>query len=115
MPTFAARLKRSRKAAGLTQSELANLTQVHRASVQRWEAGGDMPSALTMTRLAATLGVSVMYLLCMRNTQERPAYLAQDERKLLELYRGLPPQARSVLLASARDLLQAHKATSREG
>lgn len=107
MTTFAKRLRRTRQALQLTQAELAERALAHQKSVQRWERGGDIPTALTVIRLADALGVSARYLLCMVDMPGKWVNPAQDERKLIEIYRGLPEGARRVLLDSARDLLQA--------
>lgn len=107
MPNFAARLKRARKAKQLTQLELAEQIQAHRASVQRWERGGDLPTALTILRIADALDTSIRYLLCRVDTPEKWPYLAQDERKLIELYRALPAHGKTALIESAGDLVDA--------
>lgn len=109
MPDFKSRLKKSRRTAGFTQVELARLTQTHRASVQRWERGDDLPSAVTILRIADTLKVSVRYLLCRVDSPALWVHLETDERKLIDLYRGLPPHGKIVLVESARDLLQAQR------
>lgn len=112
MTTFAKRLQRTRKAAGITQAELAEQAQVHRASVQRWERGDDIPTAMAVFRIADTLNVNARYLLCLVDTPGKWVNPAQDERKLIETYRALSERSRRVLLDSAKDLLQAQRATS---
>ena len=55
---FGKRLRAARKAAGLTQSELAERASIHRVSVARFEAGKVDPSFTTVVRLAEVIGIS---------------------------------------------------------
>jgi DNA-binding XRE family transcriptional regulator len=52
-----ARIRALRRAAGLTQAELARRTGIHRPNIARVEAGRHTPSLETLARLAAALGV----------------------------------------------------------
>lgn len=51
------RLRELRKAAGLTQAELARRTGIHRPNIARVEAGRHTPSLDTLARIAAAIGV----------------------------------------------------------
>lgn len=114
MTTFAKRLRRTRQALHLTQAGLAERVLAHRATVQRWEKGDDIPSVRTAIRLADALNVSTRYLIGMVDMPGKWVNPAVDERLLLEVYRALSPSSRRVLFDSARDLLQAHRATSKQ-
>ena len=59
---FAERLKKYRRARGLTQQELADRLGVSNKSVSRWESGG-YPDMATLGPLARALGVTVDDLL----------------------------------------------------
>lgn len=50
------KLKLARKAAGLTQQELAEELGCNQKDVSRWESGLHEPSALTLKRMAQVLG-----------------------------------------------------------
>lgn len=52
-----ARVRELRRAAGLTQAELARRTGIHRPNIARVEAGRHTPSLETLARLAAAIGV----------------------------------------------------------
>ena len=52
------KLKAARKAAGLSQVELAARVGCHQKDVARWEAGRE-PKALTLKKLAQALGCSM--------------------------------------------------------
>ena len=54
-----ARLAEIRKARGVTQERLAELTGVHRVTIARIETGEVSPKAETLKRLADALGVYV--------------------------------------------------------
>ena len=56
--TFAERLKRLRKAAGLTQEELAGKINVHSVTVSKWETGEQLPKTLIIKRLSTALHIS---------------------------------------------------------
>jgi transcriptional regulator with XRE-family HTH domain len=57
------KLKKTREAKGLSQSELAKKARVSRAYVFRLEAGGSDPTVGVLRRLAKALGVPVTDLL----------------------------------------------------
>jgi transcriptional regulator with XRE-family HTH domain len=54
---FAANLRRLRKAAGVSQEELAFRAGIHRTQISLHEGGRRMPRVLTLVRLAGALGV----------------------------------------------------------
>lgn len=56
---FGEHLKRARHARGLTQEQLAHLSNMHGSNVRRMERGEANPSLSTMARLAAALDVSL--------------------------------------------------------
>jgi transcriptional regulator with XRE-family HTH domain len=58
-PYFARRLRQFRRAALLTQAELAARAGVHRATVARYEAEGGDPTWTHVKALAKALGLSV--------------------------------------------------------
>lgn len=53
---FAANLRRARKAAGISQEELAERCELHRTEVSLLERGGREPRLGTMIKLATALG-----------------------------------------------------------
>jgi transcriptional regulator with XRE-family HTH domain len=55
---FAANLVRLRKAADLTQEELAERAAVHRTQIGLLEGGKRLPRLETLVKLAGSLGVS---------------------------------------------------------
>ena len=61
--TFGEKLKEARKAAGLSQEELAEKLSVSRSAVAKWETGSGMPDVSNLKAMAQLLSVSVDYLL----------------------------------------------------
>ncbi len=59
MSAFAERLKELRKAAGITQSELADRLLTHPQTVSKWERGLSEPDISQLGAIAAELGVSL--------------------------------------------------------
>jgi transcriptional regulator with XRE-family HTH domain len=51
-------LKRARKAAGVTQVELAERLQVYQKDISRWENNELTPSAATLGKICRELGAS---------------------------------------------------------
>ena len=62
---FAQRLREARKRAGLTQPELAHLTEVHETTIRRWESGREngLPDVTHVKKLCEVLHVSEAELL----------------------------------------------------
>ena len=57
------RIAELRAERGLSQRELASLTEIKQANISRWENGVAVPNVLDCWRLADFFGVSVDYLI----------------------------------------------------
>ena len=53
------KLKAARKAAGLSQADLAEKVGCRQKDISRWESGLHEPGALTLKKMAQTLGCSM--------------------------------------------------------
>lgn len=51
-------LKKARKAAGLTQKELAERMDIYQKDISRWENNELTPTALNLAKICRTLNVS---------------------------------------------------------
>lgn len=80
MDRFTQNLRRARKAAGLTQQQLADRLHVTRQSVSSWELGRTEPDFETAGRLAEIFGTSVSSLL---GEDEKPAYARFQKQYVL--------------------------------
>ncbi len=75
------KLKQARKAAGLTQAELAGAVGITTRSLQFYEQGKREPnSSAVYVKLAQTLGVSTSYLI-----SQNELVLAQEREEFLEV------------------------------
>ena len=54
-----ANLKRIRKQLGMTQYELSRITNIHRVTIAKYEAGKVDPTLESAEKLASALGVTV--------------------------------------------------------
>ena len=59
-------LKEARKAAGVTQKELAERLQVYQKDISRWENGELTPNALTLAKICKELNASADEILELR-------------------------------------------------
>lgn len=80
MDRFTQNLRRARKAAGLTQQQLADRLHITRQSVSSWELGRTEPDFETAGRLAEIFGTSVSSLL---GEDEKPPYPRFQKRFVL--------------------------------
>jgi len=103
MQNFGVRLRTARKRRGISQTGLADLMKVHRASVARWERGDDVPSARTFALLSESLEVYLYWLLGMTESPHR-IILTPQERELLLLYREFPETDKALFSEAARDI-----------
>lgn len=87
---FAANLTRYRKAAGLTQLELAESLNYSDKSISKWERGEGLPDLYVLVTLAERFGITVNDLLCEEKpTPKRPVH-AHNRRIITLLALGLP-------------------------
>lgn len=68
--TLGEKLTQARKAAELTQADVAAKLNVSRQAVSRWESGQSKPSTQKLLALGALYGVSIDQLLNARNSEE---------------------------------------------
>ena len=63
---IAEEISRLRSAAGISQEELANLLEVSRQSVSKWETGASIPDVEKLVKLAQLFGVAleILAVLC---------------------------------------------------
>lgn len=64
------KIKEARKAAGVTQKELAERLQVYQKDISHWENGERTPNALTFAEICRALNASADELLELRKTGE---------------------------------------------
>jgi transcriptional regulator with XRE-family HTH domain len=82
---FSDRLKDLRKRKGISQSELADLIEVHFTQVSRYERGETKPNAEAMTKLAKALDTTVDFL--MNGTADDVVKDAGLEKELISRFK----------------------------
>jgi transcriptional regulator with XRE-family HTH domain len=82
---FADRLKQLRKKKGISQSDLAELIEVHFTQVSRYERGETKPNAEAMTKLAKALNTTVDFL--MNGTADDAVKDAGLEKELISRFK----------------------------
>lgn len=110
----ASRIRKARRNAGFSQSQLADLMKVTRSACGQWEMeGGTTPRGHRLERLASILNVTVEWLATGEGAPEGaprtadgvPIYrngLTDDERTLLDAYSHLDGDTRKALLVLLR-------------
>ena len=63
MDNFSTRIKALREDKGLSQSQLAKLTNISQAAISLWEDGQRLPNAEAIITMAQFFGVSTDYIL----------------------------------------------------
>lgn len=104
--TFGNRVKDLRKAAGLTQHQLADRAGIAQSTLGDIERNATKHSlGPTAQRLAAALNVSPEWLSTGRGAMARASSADPDESEALHIYRTLPKQLRDAWMASGRAFL----------
>ena len=65
-------IKTLREKKGLTQTELADILGISSKAVSKWERGESVPDVGTLKAIADMFGVTVDYLLCEHDVNEKP-------------------------------------------
>ena len=91
--TLCEKLTQARKAAGLTQADVAAKLNVSRQAVSRWESGHSKPSTEKLLALGALYGVSIDQLLNAGNS-EKPTVEATPDLLEVEPIKPLIPEKR---------------------
>lgn len=111
--SIAARIRKARLNAGISQARLAELLGITRSACSQWESDeGTAPRSQRLEQIAALLGVSYEWLATGRGQQtgvnESPevysASLRPDQKELLAYYNRLSAKSRTTLLAFLKTL-----------
>lgn len=113
-PAQGARMLAYRKAAGLTQAELAVAVGETQVNISFWERSEKPPRSDVLPKLAAALGVSVNDLLGLTSTKAKPPPLqtpagpASQVQKAFEEVRRLPRRQQQKILDVVFAMLEQH-------
>ncbi|MGY6768368.1 helix-turn-helix domain-containing protein [Komagataeibacter xylinus] len=84
------RIQLLRKAAGLSQQELANMLGVSRTAVGFWETGRPNRISRHVPRIAKIFGISEEVFLNGQSSEKTQMSVTRDEENIINLYRALP-------------------------
>lgn len=109
-PKQGARLAAFRKAAGMSQAELARALQVTQSSVAYWETATKPPRSEILALMAAALGVRVEDLLGESpvHAVRKPGPVGKLER-VLEEARSLPRRDQDLVVKFVSTLVEQHR------
>ena len=105
------RLLAFRRAAGLTQIQLAERLGVAHANIAFWEWSDKPPRSDLLQQMAEILGVTVGQLLGQAAPRRRPGPVSKLERMLDEV-RGLPRSKQELVIQLAATLVEQHRKAS---
>jgi transcriptional regulator with XRE-family HTH domain len=99
------RIKRRREQLGISQQSMAESLKTSQNQIYRYEKGTNSPTAQVIIDIARILEVSTDWLLGISDIEpiKDESDLHPDERKMLALYRSIPPQKRERLLKVVSD------------
>lgn len=104
---YAERIHALRKAAKLSQGELADAMNMGRAAISNWETGRTRPDIANIPRLCNALGVSVAAFFS--DTPDEAGW-NDTERTLMRNYRKLGAMNQALLCATAQKMLDLEQA-----
>ena len=86
---FADTIKNLRMKKGFSQSQLANLMFVNKATISKWESGTRLPDAAMITRLARTLEVDVgtLFSTASESDESFNVIMVEDSEPILAFWR----------------------------
>ena len=95
---FGSRTRHFRVQKGITQEQLADLTDMHTETISRLERGKMQPSITVMVAVARALGCGIVELVEQRPSMDE-GWPNHEEQALLQIWRSIEPEARSRLLS----------------
>ncbi|MQW22683.1 helix-turn-helix transcriptional regulator [Lactococcus sp. dk322] len=113
MTLTADRIRQSRKDKDFTLQELANLMQVNKSTIVKWENGTNAPRLATLEKLSGFLEVDKGYLVGTQNerrTQSLTEFVeSTDENQLIYHYRHLSRENKDILKTLAGLMFEKQK------
>lgn len=104
-------IKKARKAAGLTQAELAKLTQLSRSHIGAIEIDSYNPSLATLNLIAKVLRTTTSALLASDDKKSVSKTLDREE-ELVDTYRSLNNEGQNILFSVLKSLSNSYPAVT---
>lgn len=97
--TMAERIRMLRLQKNLTQEELGKVLGVQKSAIRKYESGmvENIPRS-SIKKMADVFGVAPSYLMGWEEEKPPVNDLSEDERRLIEIYRKISPEAGEMLL-----------------
>ena len=111
--SFGSRLAEARKAAGLTQSDLAAKLGVAQSNISFWESWEKPPRGEVLPKIAAAVGVSVDALLGLKPAKPKPEPTGKVQQAFAAVTR-LPRRQQEQILKVVNALVAQHQAETRK-
>jgi transcriptional regulator with XRE-family HTH domain len=102
---FGTRLRSARRRKHLSLQTLAATIGVHRATLARWETHGDIPCGMHVARCAIELGVTILWLLALKEDPVQPVYLTPPAARLLSAFNQLGADAQDATIEMVEESL----------
>lgn len=99
---FGIRVRTKRVQKGFTQADLGRMIGLSENSIVQYETGRAVPKTANFERLAEVLGVSSRYLLTGDVPEEISKAQTEQELKVLEIMRSIPPTQQTQVLDALR-------------
>lgn len=102
------RIKEARKAAGLTQKELASKLGVKHSAVSKYEQGRVVNlKRETIANIAAVLNVKPSWLMCMDDSPKKTTIeLSEKELAIIDMFRAMNEEGQEKVYDYIRDLTE---------
>ena len=112
------RIREARKAANLTQDQLANMLGIKNSTLSGYEIGSHDPKSNTLIEIARICNTSVDYLLGIdsasldSDTKKQPVTmdgLSESEKRFMSVWRGLTPTNQRLLIEIGAAILRSQE------
>ncbi|PGA92165.1 helix-turn-helix domain-containing protein [Bacillus toyonensis] len=98
---FGQRLKALRLEKGMTQQQLADVLEIEKSNISRFESGKQSPSSDNRIKMAKLFNVSVDYMLGLSEhktlNQEKSVKISKEAADLMKKINKLPPEKRILI------------------
>lgn len=99
---IAEKIKTKRKESGLSQKEIAKITNISQNYISQIENGKSQPTADIIKEICNALEISANWLIL--DKEDEP--LKKDEKELLNIYRSMSEKNKQRLIGRAENMLE---------
>lgn len=107
MKNLGLNIKNCREASGFSVYDIEKNLHIPHQTIYRWENSFNIPNVVDCARLADFFGVTIDYLVGREDDfgviQSGTAEMPENERELLEVFRGLTDKGQKMVIAAAKN------------